>query len=366
VKFALHMGTLRGFGSGAVGRNVFRHLIGDAPEHEFSAWVPDAAEWRCLGDIPNCRVNRVAAGVGSKFWTENVSIRSELSRGDYDALFSLGDTSLPESPVPHLLMVQQAYLAYAPEEWGFEVPRGFRLKLALMEKYFQAGVRSVVRFTVQTNSMRRHLCQRWDIAPAQVEVVPSFVNVELSEDSEESSGAPYICYVASASPHKNFEVLPAMMAELAKSWPQLICRLSVEPGQMPGLVIAARRLGVLGQFEFLGRVDDVGALLGGARAFVMPSKLESFGLPYYESMAAGCPVVAADRDFAREACGDAALYADADAPQEFAAQVERLLNDVELADKLTKTGRERIEQQRWSWEKAAGCYLSLLEDLGGR
>ena len=296
------MGTLRGLGSGIVGRNILRHIVRLAPQHQFTSWIPDATEWRALRELSGCTVHLVRPGVPAKFWSENWSIRAELHRGRYDALFSLGDTSLPFCPVPHLLMVHQSFLAYPSREWGFEVPRSFRLRLTLMEKYFRAGLSGVTCLTVQTESMKNRLCRRWDIGPERVRVVPSSGNVETSAPNGIRRTAPrYICYVASSAPNKNFGIFARMMAQLVRRWPDLTCRLSVESREVPELVSEARSLGVIEHFEFLGRVDDVRGLLAGASVLVMPSKLESFGLPYYEAMATGCPVVAADLDFAREA-----------------------------------------------------------------
>ena len=47
----------------------------------------------------------------------------------------------------------------------------------------------------------------------------------------------------------------------------------------------------------------------------MPSLYEGFGLPCVEAMAAGTPVVAADRAALPETCGGAALLADPDDPR---------------------------------------------------
>jgi glycosyltransferase involved in cell wall biosynthesis len=143
--------------------------------------------------------------------------------------------------------------------------------------------------------------------------------------------------------------------------------VTVEPRQVPGLVAAARRLGVEGAFDFLGYVarERVRPLMEGALAVVLPAKLETFGLPYFEAMNAGVPVVAADRECAREACGDAALYASADSGRAFADHVLQLAASPAARDALVEAGRRRYQEVRRTWAHVAQAYWDALARLTG-
>lgn len=361
MRIAMHMGTLRGAGSSTVGLRLVDALLERDDGHEYTAWLPAETP---TPTHPRLRVRRMRPGIIGKFVGENVDIRRELRRGGYDALFSLGDTSLPAPGVPHLLFVQQAYVAYRPEEWGFRPPASMRARMALMTAYFRAGMPTVSLFTVQTETMRRHLCERWSLEPDRVVVVPSAARFAPDEggDARTPSAEPYICYVAAPSVHKNFEVLPAMLERLARTHPELTLRLTVRREDLPAIAAEAARRGVSERIRWLGPVRDPRELIRGARAFVMPSRLESFGLTYYEALAVGCPVVAADRDFAREACGSAALYADADSPEQFARHVDDILTEPELARRLADAGLERARRAP-SWRDAAASYVHLLERI---
>ena len=68
-------------------------------------------------------------------------------------------------------------------------------------------------------------------------------------------------------------------------------------------------------------------LYAGARAFVLPSWHEGFGLTCIEAMACGVPVVAARAGALPETCGDAARYADPFDQDEIADQVQAALDD---------------------------------------
>ena len=77
----------------------------------------------------------------------------------------------------------------------------------------------------------------------------------------------------------------------------------------------------------------------------MPSLYEGFGIPCIEAMAAGTPVVAADRAALPEACGGAALLADPDDDSAFAAALLRAAGDER--DGLVARGRERAAALTW-------------------
>ena len=103
----------------------------------------------------------------------------------------------------------------------------------------------------------------------------------------------------------------------------------------PGLEALARELGVADRVEFLGRRDDVGAVLAGAAVGVNCSDSEGFSNAVLESMLAGCAVVATDVGGNRELVTpdvDGLLVPPGDAAA-LGAAVARLLRDPALADR---------------------------------
>ena len=60
----------------------------------------------------------------------------------------------------------------------------------------------------------------------------------------------------------------------------------------------------------LGKIQGkyMNALYQQCDALLLPSLIESYGLPYIEAMAHNLPIVTSDLDFAHEMCGDLALY----------------------------------------------------------
>jgi glycosyltransferase involved in cell wall biosynthesis len=106
---------------------------------------------------------------------------------------------------------------------------------------------------------------------------------------------------------------------------------------------------------------ELRALYEGAACFVYASRYEGFGLPPVEAMACGCPVVVSRSASLPEVCGDAALYADADDPQQLAASIRRVMCEDSLSDWLRQRGRERA--RLWSWAITADKTLAALHEV---
>ncbi|MCP9930436.1 glycosyltransferase family 1 protein [Cyanobium sp. AMD-g] len=99
-------------------------------------------------------------------------------------------------------------------------------------------------------------------------------------------------------------------------------------------------------------------------AFLFPSSTETLGLVLLEAMAAGCPVVGANRGGIPDIVSDGVngcLY-DPDQPASLPTAVERLLGDPAARRQLRLAARE--EAERWGWPSATaqlqGYYRQVL------
>jgi phosphatidylinositol alpha-1,6-mannosyltransferase len=108
----------------------------------------------------------------------------------------------------------------------------------------------------------------------------------------------------------------------------------------------ARTLGVAHRTHFVGSVPDseVASYLDASEAFVMPSRVEGFGLVFLEAMAHGLPVIAGSHDAAPEVLGpDAGMVVDTDDVPQVAAAVVRVLTDSGLRGRLIAAGKRRLD-----------------------
>ena len=111
--------------------------------------------------------------------------------------------------------------------------------------------------------------------------------------------------------------------------------------------------------------DDLASAYASGDAFVFPSSTETLGLVLLEAMAAGCPVVGANRGGIPDIVSDGingCLY-DPDQPASLIAAVQRLLGDGATRAQLRQAAR--LEAERWGWAGATsqlrGYYHQVLE-----
>lgn len=103
--------------------------------------------------------------------------------------------------------------------------------------------------------------------------------------------------------------------------------------------------GVADRTVFAGERRDVADLLSAFDLFVQPSRWEGFGLTVLEAMAAGRPVVASRVGGIPEIVRDGrdGFLVPPDDPARLADGIVKMLNDPDLATRLGRSGRERVE-----------------------
>ena len=160
---------------------------------------------------------------------------------------------------------------------------------------------------------------------------------------------------------KGFDLLVDAFARLAARHPDVDLVIA---GDGPARAELARRAAEL---SLRGRVHLPGALSRGrvawamanADVFVLPSRVEPFGIVVLEALRAGRPVVVSARGGAGEIVrdGEHGLVADPFDAERLAGAIERLLEDRSLAERLADAGRRRVEA--FDWGRVAGRYREI-------
>ena len=239
-----------------------------------------------------------------------------------------------------------------------------RLYAAWQRHALPAIARRARHLVTVSEFSKAELVELLGVDPERVSVIPGGVDARFhpGADAEAARAAlglerPYVLSVASRIGRKNLGALSPAAEALEAEGVELVAA----GGGRPQFRDEPPPRGV----RLLGHVDDelLPGLYAGARAFVLPSLYEGFGLTCLEAMAAGVPVAAADRGALPETCAGAALLFDPESPEAAREAVLRVVRDDELRARLTEAGRERAAAL--TWERAARSTDELLASLAG-
>ncbi len=174
---------------------------------------------------------------------------------------------------------------------------------------------------------------------------------------------PTIVAIGNHKPYKNLGLLVDAFSKLIDG--DLDARL-VLIGDCEGLTDQIAASPASEHVHLPGFVGDdlLRRLLGAARVFVFPSKVEGFGLPILEAMATGTPTIVADLEPMRSIAQEAALLVDPDRPADLARLLRRIIEDDDLAETLGSRGRRRAGEFRW--DETAQATLEVYGELGLR
>ena len=209
--------------------------------------------------------------------------------------------------------------------------------------------------------------------PEKVRVLPlgvdctRFMRSSSSESGRkllvELAGRKVVLSVGSTVPRKNLRLLPDIFRCLQMPGVTLL-RVGVPlPAEL-----AAELRSVLGQDGLvdLGHASDETLVQAyqRANALIFPSRIEGFGFPVLEAMAAGCPVVCTNVTSLPEVGGDAALYFAPDEPSVAAGHLRRLLTEEADIEALVAAGRRQAAS--FSWEQHFARLLEIYREGAGK
>lgn len=283
-----------------------------------------------------------------------------------DVVWSLNLGSYRRLPVPNVLGVNNAYQVYPWEI--YKLHPGSRLRVGLLRFFFRLSLSVSDAVLAQTNLIGSYV-KKINTAPESIlivpkaveggsEVLPSILPTELAKKIEFSNrnGFRKWLYVATAFPHKNHRVLLEAFSELAKRGAGDCLVLSIT--QEEAISIGGNKVLDLhesGRIIFAGWVKKqyLRALYDACDACLMPSFIESLSSAHLEAMEWGKPQIVADLPYARDLCGDAAIYVDAENSSLWADAIQKLGDDHSTKKRLIDNGKIIMNNFPRSWSDCA-------------
>ena len=213
-----------------------------------------------------------------------------------------------------------------------------------------------------------------EVVVTSLGVDPRWLQVE-TPDSEKRRllGLPgdYFLFVGTREPRKDLATLLAAYAALRAQAPSVGARDEAAP--IPTLLLVGPDGWGPGQQPAPGVVvrgylatDQLRTVVAGARALVMPSRDEGFGLPALEGLAAGVPVIVSDVPALIEATGG---HADVFPAGDVDALAE-LLSAASAASAFDPAAPEERRLRReyaagWTWQRCADATVAAYRIAAG-
>ena len=179
----------------------------------------------------------------------------------------------------------------------------------------------------------------------------------------------YVLFLGTVQPRKNLKRLIEAFSKIAKENDNKNLSLVVV-GKIHGIgrqawmfeeiVDLPKKLGIEKQVVFTDYVSDEDAvlLMNGARAYLLPSLWEGFGIPAVDAMCCGVPCVVSNLSSLPEVVGDAGLLVDPRSIEQIENAIRRITTDEKLHSSLSKSSLEQCK--KFSWKKMATEVLKVM------
>ncbi|MFZ5932926.1 MAG: glycosyltransferase family 4 protein [Patescibacteria group bacterium] len=172
----------------------------------------------------------------------------------------------------------------------------------------------------------------------------------------------YILFLSTLKPSKNIEGLLAAFVMVRATFPNISLVIAGKKGWLYEPIF--KKVGALGLTNAVIFTDfipekDKAPLIKGAKAFVLPSFWEGFGLDALAALACGVPVVVSDKGSLPEVVGKAGIYVDPSNVDSIARGITKVLSLTNFEyNRLVRKGL--TQARKFSWEKTARQTLKIL------
>ena len=380
MKIVLNFLGLRVGGGRTDAINILFSLPRIADTCEFLAIVPESCGYEKIDLNKNCEVISIPTKKLNNVWRlyfDNFVIPKMCKEFGADTLFTMCNNGPLRVPCRHVVMLRRPQLAYDKVELGrAKIKTSF--KLFFLGWYFQKLIKNCDALIVQTEVMKRLVEKRY-----KVNIPVSVIGKNISKgfntsvergnlsgfmrEHRSQNNAKLFLYLTQYYPHKNLELACEAMLKAREAGNDVCLLLTLNQDED---LACSRLLKEIENGKFkeavknIGHVDlsEIKSVYENVDAVFMPTLLESYSATFLEAMFYKKPLFVSDRPFAKEICGEAAVYFD---PLSATSMV-KAITDFDLSEEtarvLTQRGEAQFEKYNVPWEKICEQYLHVISN----
>ena len=254
--------------------------------------------------------------------------------------------------------IKSTPILYTEHTWTEDFPMMSHVRKALhlflLRKFFKKTTKVIAVSKAVESFLVRHR-----IAPqSNIEVI--YGGIEMNEEIEPVREA-IVGFLGHISTVKGVHLLIKALALLHRHYPDLRCKIAGLGEELFYFQYLAHKLKVDQIVEWVGEVHEPHDFFKEIRVLVQPSLSEAFGLSVLEAMSCGIPVIASRVGGLPEIVEDneTGLTFPKGEVAVLASQLELLINDQPLYEKLSKNGRERASH--FTTDRMIRSHLELYQ-----
>jgi len=238
--------------------------------------------------------------------------------------------------------------------------------------FFPKFARKATRIATVSNYSRQDIAQtfaypedRIDVVYNGVHEIFSPVDAAAQKATRErfTGGCPYFVYLGSLHKRKNIGHMLRAFDQF-RSQANATHKLVIVGAPMFG---SGETEQVLSGMQYADEVimagrlydDDLRHIVASARALLLVSHFEGFGIPIIEAMQCDVPVITSNVTAMPEVAGEAALLVDPGSVDQIANAMQALARDDKLRQDLIEKGRR--QRQHFSWDQTAQRLWQSME-----
>lgn len=276
---------------------------------------------------------------------------------------------------PFVITIHDLIINHFPTGTASTLPSYlYNLKLMGYNFIISEASKKTKKIITVSNATKKEIIEHLRVPEDKIEVTYEGVgkefsnsNFQIPNNSQNTKykilNTKYFLYVGNAYPHKNLERLLEAFKSLKFKYPDVsLVLVGKEDYFSKRLKDKVKSVNIDNKIIFYGEVKDSELinLYKNAKALIMPSLMEGFGLPLIEGMANKCTILCSDIEVFKEICKDAAFYFNPKDILDIVNKIEELyLNKEKDLEKRKEIGLER--SKLFSWEKMARETLKIYE-----
>jgi len=341
-------------------------------------WTLFATEGTPFADVKDARgitVKLIGRRLAQRLLFEYITCREELEKARADVVYTQFGPHWPAAKVKNVVGCAYSNLFY-PEipfwsglRFYEKAYRTFldymRLKRLMVADAIIFESETLAKRAVEMMRLPKHKVFCVKPSPSSI-VGPGVYHEETEHRCRKIPEGFRVLLLANYHKNKNIELLPGVAKILRDEFGErdivFVITLSPSLRQTRNILKLSEELGIKDRIYNIGPVPPQGCseVYRACDAVILPSRLESFSNNIAEAWIMKKPLLISDLDWARDLCGDGALYFRYKDVRDIAKKLFHLKYDSNLRNRLINGGRKSLEGYPTSKERFLQ-YLKIIE-----